>query len=112
MIDQKTFLHLKEIGLSNACDKAQYELEHITTYEEFIKLGNAPEYVYHMFDKYKEYIDKSIISELEDVIATDPAYSYLYAIDVIQGPWEKGEDIIATDLHYLEEYNEFLESLK
>ena len=33
----------------------------------------------------------------EDTIAKDSNYAYLYAKNVIKGPWSKGEDIIATD---------------
>jgi hypothetical protein len=36
------------------------------------------------------------ISELENVIATDPDYSYRYARSVIKGRWEGGEKSIAT----------------
>ena len=138
MIDQKTFSYLKEIGLFSACDFARNELKDINTYEDFIKLDNAPEYVFHMCDKYQKYIDESIVSELEDVIvtkpyisylyakyviqgswpkcesiiATDPSYAYRYAKFVIQGPWPKGEDAIATDPYYLQEYNRFLERVR
>ena len=38
--------------------------------------------------------------EQEAVIATDAAYSYYYANDVIKGKWEPGEAMIATDTRY------------
>jgi len=37
------------------------------------------------------------ISKLENVIALDPDYSYLYALNLIKDRWEEGEKIIATD---------------
>ena len=97
MVDQKTFLELKQIGLSNACSHARNELKDVNTYEEFIKLNNAIQYAYHMLRYYKNHIDESIVSELEDVIIEHPDYVYLYAKNVIQGPWQKGEDVIASD---------------
>lgn len=44
--------------------------------------------------------EKKRIPELEDVIATDPQYSYWYACDIIKGRFEKGEKIISTNSWY------------
>ena len=38
-----------------------------------------------------------IKDEWEDIIASDPAYSYWYSNNVLKGPFPKGEDVIATD---------------
>jgi hypothetical protein len=43
---------------------------------------------------------KKRIPELEDVIATDPLYSYMYAENVIKGRFEECEKTIATDSTY------------
>ena len=43
------------------------------------------------------YYRKRRILELEPIIITDPEYSYFYAINIIKGPFKKGEDIISKD---------------
>jgi hypothetical protein len=41
--------------------------------------------------------ENSRTPELEKLIATDPNYSYLYAVNIIKEPWEKGEKSISKD---------------
>lgn len=38
--------------------------------------------------------------ELEHLWTNSPIYAYLYARDVIKGPWEPGEKAIANDEYY------------
>jgi hypothetical protein len=40
---------------------------------------------------------KERIPELEEIIATDPGYSYSYANTIIKGRFERGEKIIITN---------------
>lgn len=40
------------------------------------------------------------ILELEEMISTNMDCSYLYARDVIRGPFQLGEDVISTDSYY------------
>ena len=40
------------------------------------------------------------ILELEELIATDPEYSYLYASEVIKIPFQLGEEVIASNIYY------------
>ena len=40
------------------------------------------------------------ISELEDLIATDPKHSYFYTHDIIKGLWELSEETISKDPEY------------
>jgi hypothetical protein len=44
------------------------------------------------------------IPELEDIIATDPHYSYRYALEIIKGRWRQCEEIITTSPHYSYNY--------
>ena len=44
------------------------------------------------------------ISELEKNIATDPEYSYYYALQIIEGPFESGEDTISKDSEWSYKY--------
>jgi hypothetical protein len=42
--------------------------------------------------------------ELEDIIATDPHYSYRYARYIIKGPFKKGEEFISKNPYYCYQY--------
>ena len=50
------------------------------------------------YTAYLECLNKNKrIPELEAIIATDPKWSYNYALDVIKGPWKRGEEAISKD---------------
>lgn len=49
--------------------------------------------LYNLVHKHKVVITK----EQEDVLAMNAYYSYLYTLNVINGPWSLGEASIATD---------------
>jgi hypothetical protein len=42
--------------------------------------------------------------DLEGIISIDPYYSYVYARDIIKGPFKKGEKVISTDIHHSYHY--------
>jgi hypothetical protein len=42
--------------------------------------------------------------DLEEIISTDFHSSYVYARDIIKGPFKKGEKIISTDIHHSYHY--------
>lgn len=44
--------------------------------------------------------EKRRIPELEGIISKDPMYSYYYSLNIIGGPWKKGERIIRTDSYF------------
>ena len=48
----------------------------------------------------KCYDEGKRIPELENIIITDPFYSYRYARNIIEGRFIEGEKIISTDPHY------------
>lgn len=52
----------------------------------------TPEQAYYVC-----YNKKRRILELEHIIITDPNWSYWYAVNVINGPFKKGEKIISKD---------------
>jgi hypothetical protein len=45
----------------------------------------------------KCYEEKKRIPDLEEIIAIDAKYSYLYSYQIIKAPWEQGELIISTN---------------
>lgn len=51
---------------------------------------------------------KRIIPELEEIIATNPEYSFRYARFIIQGPFEKGHSIIFNSEYNKKKYIKFL----
>jgi len=55
----------------------------------------TPENAYHHI-----YHGGTPTPELEDLIAKDPQFSYLYSSEVIKGPWKKGEEIISQHPWY------------
>ena len=44
------------------------------------------------------------ISELEGIISSNPEYSYRYALNIISGPFERGEEVISKDPDWSYEY--------
>ena len=42
--------------------------------------------------------------ELEELISTDPFWSYIYARDIIKGRWVEAEDIIMINLYHSYHY--------
>ena len=46
--------------------------------------------------------------ELEELIATDPYYAYLYAVRLVRGRWPLGEPAILSDSCYRRSYIEYL----
>jgi hypothetical protein len=42
--------------------------------------------------------------DLEGIISIDPYYSFLYARDIIKGPFLEGEKVISTDIHHSYHY--------
>lgn len=50
-----------------------------------------------LFNEKEKFLSKEEIKKLEDIISKDPYYSYLYAREVIKGPWKEGEDSISKD---------------
>ena len=48
---------------------------------------------------YDEYFaDTSVLEQYEHVLAKDPYYAYMYAVNFFNGVWEKGEDAIAKTI--------------
>ena len=42
----------------------------------------------------------------EDIISKHPCYSYFYALDILKGRFEKGEDVISQNVYYSKLYKE------
>jgi lambda repressor-like predicted transcriptional regulator len=52
----------------------------------------------------KEILNNNWNNDLEDLIVKDPEYSYMYARDLIKGPWVKGEDAILKNPEWSYKY--------
>lgn len=48
----------------------------------------------------KDIVGGKVSDKLEDIIASDPAASYHYAVDVLKAPFPKGEEVISKDYIY------------
>jgi len=62
--------------------------------ETLISVVKDPELTYEYA---RNIVKGKIKDEWEDIIATNPTYSYRYAEKVLKGPFPKGEDSIAKD---------------
>jgi len=70
--------------------------------QEFVDvIASDPKYAVQYADNVLNY---SRFPEGENAIATSARYSYMYALTIIQGRWEPGEDIIATNEEYKQKY--------
>ncbi|MEM3509400.1 MAG: hypothetical protein QXL51_00665 [Candidatus Aenigmatarchaeota archaeon] len=63
-------------------------------------IAQDPEYSFY----YALNVLKGPFLKGEDVIVKNPQYSYLYAFDVIGGPWPKGEDAITQSAYFSYQY--------
>jgi hypothetical protein len=61
----------------------------------------------YLIFRYAQLVEDKVSSELEDIIAQDHFYSYLYAHNVLKGPFVKGEDTIATNGYSSYHYAKF-----
>jgi len=60
--------------------------------------------LYLIYRYARDIVGGKIKDEWEDIIATNPRYSYHYAYEVLNGPFPKGENAIATDAEYSYRY--------
>ncbi|MEM4460769.1 MAG: hypothetical protein QXY70_01365 [Nanopusillaceae archaeon] len=56
--------------------------------------------LYLIYEYARKVVEGKVDDELEDIIAQDPEYSFYYALNVLKGPFLKGEDVIAKDPQY------------
>jgi len=92
----------------------KYDVQDLNQIITYYGLENHPllrtlaldEYIKYPMDAiiYARDVIKGRWIEAEDVIKTDPYYSYDYAREIIKGRWIEGEDTIKTDPYRAYEY--------